>query len=169
MPRAAPRDIEASGMKQVLLLLMITALSACGGYHKAKRGGNAPAPRTISAPIAITPTVVGVTTPVAGQTRTTATRPPATVPAAPVRKPFARGPIQSACMSSERKARSRELCGCIQAVADDTLSNAEQRKAVGFYKDPHQAQVVRQSDRSSDEAFWKAYRAYGDQAKRVCG
>lgn len=88
---------------------------------------------------------------------------------APLRSaPMAFGPISKACMSSDRKARSRALCGCIQAVADKTLSGAQQRRAVKFYSDPHLAQETRQSDRANDERFWKAYKAYGNQAESTC-
>ncbi|MCR9145595.1 MAG: hypothetical protein NXH74_00175 [Rhodobacteraceae bacterium] len=83
--------------------------------------------------------------------------------------PMAFGPISKACMTSDRKRRSRTLCGCIQAVANDTLTNSQQRRAVGFYRDPHSAQDVRQSDRAVDERFWKAYREYGDRATAQCG
>lgn len=82
--------------------------------------------------------------------------------------PRAIGPISSACLSSDRKARSRALCGCIQAVADQTLTNAQQRRAVKFYADPHLAQEIRQSDRSSDEVFWDAYVEYGRRANATC-
>jgi hypothetical protein len=82
--------------------------------------------------------------------------------------PIASGPISNACMASDRRARSRALCGCIQAAADQTLSRSEQRRAVGFYNDPHSAQEIRQSDRASDERFWQAYRAYGERAERLC-
>lgn len=82
--------------------------------------------------------------------------------------PMASGPISKACMASDRKARSRALCGCIQAAANQTLNGSQQRRAVAFYNDPHRAQEVRQSDRSNDERFWDAYRAYGDRAKQLC-
>ena len=82
--------------------------------------------------------------------------------------PMAFGPISKACMTSDRKRRSRALCGCIQAVANDTLTSGQQRRAVGFYRDLHAAQEVRQSDRGGDERFWKAYRAYGARAEAVC-
>lgn len=148
-------------MKHVLMLLMISALAGCGGYHKARRDvAPAPRPATLPAPIAITPTVVGITTP---QVSTAVAVPPP-----PVVKPFATGPIQSACTASDRKARSRDLCGCIQAVADDTLSTAQQRLAVSFYKDPQKAQDIRQSDSSAHKEFWEAYRAYGERAERMC-
>jgi hypothetical protein len=82
--------------------------------------------------------------------------------------PMSFGPISQACMASDRKARSRQLCGCIQAVADQTLSGSQQRRAVAFYNNPHQAQQVRQSDNSSDERFWEAYAAYAERAKNTC-
>lgn len=88
--------------------------------------------------------------------------------AAPLYMPTAHGPIRSACLASDRKARSGRLCGCIQAVADRTLSRGDQRRAVDFYDDPHSAQDIRQSDRARDEAFWKAYSNYGSEAARIC-
>lgn len=87
----------------------------------------------------------------------------------PAVKPFATGPISRACMASDRKARSRELCGCVQAVADQTLSGGEQAKAVKFFTDPQKAQDIRQSKRASDERFWKAYSDYGKRAEQICG
>jgi hypothetical protein len=81
---------------------------------------------------------------------------------------YATGPILDACMSADRPAASARLCGCVQFVADRTLSGGEQRRAVRFFRDPHEAQVVRQSDRPRDEAFWPRYRAFADQAERIC-
>lgn len=81
---------------------------------------------------------------------------------------MATGPINSACLSSDREARSRELCGCVQAVANRTLSAAQQRVAVTFYADPHSAQEIRQSDRASHERFWEAYKVYGEEAEKTC-
>lgn len=82
--------------------------------------------------------------------------------------PYATGPIGDACLASDRKARSRALCGCIQAVANDTLNGAQQRRAVTFYRDPQRAQDIRQSDRPGDERFWAAYAAYAARAEEVC-
>ena len=139
-------------MKQVLLLILVAALAGCGGVHKAKRSGKAR-----PAPVASTPSKP-ITTGVAH------------IPAAaPTVMPFANGPLNKACLSSDRKARSRALCGCIQAVANNTLSGSQQRLAVSFYADPHKAQVIRQSDNASHEEFWKAYKNYGQTAKRTCG
>ncbi len=83
-------------------------------------------------------------------------------------QPSASGPISAACQQSDRKARSPALCGCIQAVADRTLSGADQRRAVGFYSDPHAAQVIRQSDRGRDRSFWRSYTNYALEAERIC-
>jgi hypothetical protein len=80
----------------------------------------------------------------------------------------ANGPISRACLTSNRKARNRALCGCIQAAADRTLSTSDQTLASTFYADPHRAQTVRQSDRASDEVFWKKYRNYSETAQALC-
>jgi len=40
----------------------------------------------------------------------------------------AAGPIERACMASDRGA-SRALCGCIQQAADMTLSGGDQKRA----------------------------------------
>ena len=82
--------------------------------------------------------------------------------------PTAAGPLANACLASDRSARSRALCGCIQAVANRTLTASEQRRAVGFYTNPQQAQTIRQSDRAADEHFWDAYSAYAEQAEQIC-
>lgn len=82
--------------------------------------------------------------------------------------PIASGPISQACLASDRKARSRALCGCIQAAANQTLTGSQQRRAVAFYGNPQLAQDIRQSDSASDERFWAAYRAYGERAERLC-
>lgn len=88
--------------------------------------------------------------------------------AAPLYAPTASGPIKSACLASDRKARSDYKCGCIQAVANGHLSRSEQHRAIKFYGDPHSAQEIRQSDRAGDKQFWKAYSTYANEASRVC-
>lgn len=79
------------------------------------------------------------------------------------------GPIERACLNSDRRAASRALCGCIQDVADITLSGRDQRLAASFFRDPHKAQVIRQSDRHSHEVFWQKYKAFGRTAEAYCG
>ncbi|PIE13180.1 MAG: hypothetical protein CSA70_06275 [Rhodobacterales bacterium] len=81
----------------------------------------------------------------------------------------ASGPISRACLASDRKARSPALCGCIQHVANQSLSASDQRLAATFYGDPHKAQEIRQSDRVSHEVFWKKYKSYSQQAAQTCG
>lgn len=77
------------------------------------------------------------------------------------------GPIERACMSSGRSANA-QLCTCIQQAADLTLSGRDQTRAVAFFRDPHQAQVVRQSGRNGDADFWRRYRAFGQTAEAFC-
>lgn len=80
----------------------------------------------------------------------------------------AAGPIEAACARSERGALNPSLCNCIQQVADITLDGRDQRLAARFFRDPHMAQEVRQSDRASDEVFWHRYRAFGSAAESYC-
>ena len=87
----------------------------------------------------------------------------------PSSAPFATGPISKACMASDRKARSRQLCGCIQGVANLTLSNSDQSMAASFYKNPQKSQDIRQSDNANHERFWLKYKEYGQTAKDICG
>ncbi|MFD1343769.1 hypothetical protein [Litorisediminicola beolgyonensis] len=81
---------------------------------------------------------------------------------------YATGPINTACMKSDRKARNPRLCGCVQAVANQSLSNSEQRLAVTFFKDPHRAQEIRQSDRPNHERMWRNYKAFAGRAEQLC-
>ncbi len=81
----------------------------------------------------------------------------------------ATGPISRACMASGREAASRQLCGCIQAAADISMSKRDQSLAASFYDDPHRAQEIRQSDNANHERFWRKYREYGETAGAICG
>ncbi len=78
------------------------------------------------------------------------------------------GPIERACLNSDRKAATRALCGCIQQVADVTLRSGDQRRAAAFFRDPDQAQKIRLSKRGGDDAFWLRYKAFGEQAEAYC-
>lgn len=78
--------------------------------------------------------------------------------------PVAAGDIERACLGSDRAAANRALCGCIQDAADLTLSTQDQRRAAGFFADPHRAQEVRQSD----ERFWDRYKDFGATAETFC-
>src|SRR5690606_4035064 len=83
--------------------------------------------------------------------------------------PFAvAGPIDSACVRSDRGARSGSLCGCIQQVANKTLSTADQRRAAAFFRNPDQAQQVRMSRSDADNAFWRRYTSFAGTAEAYC-
>lgn len=81
---------------------------------------------------------------------------------------MAAGPVENACNTSPRAKGDRALCGCIQHAADRTLTRSEQRRAARFFADPEQAQKVRASKSSSDNEFWRNYRAFGDMAEAFC-
>lgn len=76
--------------------------------------------------------------------------------------------IRKACLKAGRTGATRELCSCIQSVADQRLKRKEQKLAASFFKDPHQAQVIRQSDNHKHEAFWTRYKAFGAAAEDTC-
>ncbi|TRD21550.1 hypothetical protein [Palleronia caenipelagi] len=78
------------------------------------------------------------------------------------------GTIERACEKSERGSASPRLCDCIQQVADATLSRKDQKLAATFFKDPHKAQEVRQSDNRRHEVFWKKYKKFGSAAQSYC-
>ncbi|RNF34202.1 hypothetical protein [Paracoccus methylarcula] len=83
--------------------------------------------------------------------------------------PFAMaGPIDSACIRSDRAGGNRSLCGCIQQVADQTLSRSDQRRAAGFFRDPHKAQEARTSSSNRDSAFWSRYTNFANTAAAYC-
>lgn len=71
-------------------------------------------------------------------------------------------------MSSPRQSASFRLCGCIQRVADQTLTRSDQRIAAKFFSDPHRAQEIRQSNNVSHEAFWLRYKEFGATAAAAC-
>lgn len=78
------------------------------------------------------------------------------------------GPIQNACLASDRRAATNTLCSCIQQAADMTLRRADQRKAAKFFTDPDKAQQVRMSKSDSDNEFWARYKNFGQTAEAFC-
>ena len=77
------------------------------------------------------------------------------------------GVVENACLKSDRKV-SRALCGCIQQVADQTLTGSDQRKAARFFRDPDAAQEMRVSKSAANNDFWKKYKNFGDTAQAYC-
>ena len=77
--------------------------------------------------------------------------------------------IENACNKSSRRGVSSQLCGCIQSVADQTLTGrGDQKLAAKFFADPQMAQDIRQSDRRSHSEFWQRYRIFGNVAQQRC-
>ena len=81
---------------------------------------------------------------------------------------FSSGPISRACLSSDRRARNSQLCGCIQTVANQSLSSSDQRKAASFFKKPQRAQDTKMSKTAADDAFWDRYRAFASKSEGLC-
>ena len=78
------------------------------------------------------------------------------------------GPIETACIRSDRAQATRALCRCIDSVAQRTLTRGEQRRAASFFRDPQLAQDVRMSRSQRDNEFWARYRAFGAAAEQAC-
>ena len=79
------------------------------------------------------------------------------------------GVMSRACLRSDRDAATRSMCSCIQKVANQNLNRSDQRLAASFFKDPHKAQEIRQSDRASHERFWLRYKEFGTVVAASCG
>ncbi len=79
------------------------------------------------------------------------------------------GPIEKACLRSDRPGVTRARCGCVQDAANLTLTGSDQKLAASFFKNPQKAQDIRQSDRRSHETFWKRYKEFGAAAESFCG
>lgn len=82
--------------------------------------------------------------------------------------PASAGPIENACLRSDRPQATRALCRCIGAVASQTLTRSEQRRAARFFRDPQLAQDIRMSRSARDNEFWARYRAFGAAAETRC-
>lgn len=81
---------------------------------------------------------------------------------------FAKGPLQQACQAAGRKGASRGRCGCVQAVADKTLSQGDQRRGASLWNDPARIQEIRQSDAAGNERFWLEWKGFAAEASRLC-
>ncbi len=90
----------------------------------------------------------------------------ASLPMMPV--PAIAGPIERACMASDRAKGNRPLCRCIQQAANATLSGADQRRASRFFKDPDAAHATWISQSKADDAFWERYKSFGRTAEAYC-
>ena len=77
------------------------------------------------------------------------------------------GPIGKACLGSQRSV-SPTLCGCIQSVADRTLTGADQKQAARFFADPDKAEEIKGSDSRRNKTFWARYQSFAVTAGAVC-
>lgn len=81
---------------------------------------------------------------------------------------FATGPIYAACRSSGRDAASAARCGCVQWVADRSLSASDQKRGAGYFQAKQALQDVRQSDRAANARFWDTWTSFGENAAQQC-
>jgi hypothetical protein len=78
------------------------------------------------------------------------------------------GPVETACLRSDRSAATRAVCNCIGRVADQMLNGADQRRGATFFRDPERAQKARLNDSSSMDAFWERWTTFGAAAEASC-
>ena len=78
------------------------------------------------------------------------------------------GPIDSACVRSDRARGNAPLCGCIQQVANQTLSRSDQRRAARLFRNADEAQEIRMSKSDADNAFWARYKNFAATAEAYC-
>jgi hypothetical protein len=80
----------------------------------------------------------------------------------------ATGPIARACNGSDRQQANPQSCACIQVVANQRLSGADQRRGARFFRDPDRAQDVRLSDTPANDAFWERWTEFGQAVEAQC-
>ena len=76
--------------------------------------------------------------------------------------------IEDACIAADRQKATRDLCNCIQRVADQMLTGEDQREAAKFFEDPQLAQDTRMSDNPRKEKFWLRYKDWTESASKIC-
>ncbi|GKY88891.1 hypothetical protein [Sinisalibacter aestuarii] len=81
---------------------------------------------------------------------------------------MASGVIQNACLKSDRPAANRELCACLQVVADAVLTPSYQKRGAEFFTDPHKSHETRASGRVADEKFWERWEVFAATAVKHC-
>lgn len=92
--------------------------------------------------------------------------PPADIDAATPR--FAQGPIATACLIHDRRGTSTARCGCVQAAANLTLSQAQQQRSSRFFNEPELLQAIKLSDTPENERFWAVWAAFAETAEELC-
>ncbi|WP_375229021.1 hypothetical protein [Roseobacter sp. S98] len=90
------------------------------------------------------------------------------IPASGGAPQFASGLISNACLKDDRRAASPARCGCVQAVANRTLTPSEKRRGAAFFGDPDRVQAMKVSDSPDNERFWEHWSRFADQAELLC-
>lgn len=81
---------------------------------------------------------------------------------------FAQGPVSTACRTHNRQSADASRCGCIQAAADLTLSQSQQKRGARFFADPELLQQMKLSDTPQDERFWDTWARFAETAELLC-
>jgi hypothetical protein len=81
---------------------------------------------------------------------------------------FASGPIATACLIHDRRGASKARCGCVQAAANLTLSQAQQQRSSRFFNEPELLQAIKLSDTPENERFWAVWAAFAETAEELC-
>lgn len=80
---------------------------------------------------------------------------------------YAAGTTEAACLRSDRSP-GREACACAQAVADQTLSQSDQKIAAKIIADPDHFYTYYGSDAPRRKAFLERYRNWGSLTEQHC-
>lgn len=97
----------------------------------------------------------------------TSLKPPA-VPTSASAPAFASGPIGTACLNHRRTGATPARCSCVQAAANQTLSQAQQKRSVLFFSEPGKLQDIRQSSAPANARLWDAWQRFADTAQTLC-
>ena len=72
-------------------------------------------------------------------------------------------------MAATRAAASPALCGCVQQVANQTLSASDRSRVADFFADPEVAHAMRINDSPFADSFWERYQNFVRTSETVCG
>ncbi|KAA9008261.1 arginine transporter [Histidinibacterium aquaticum] len=78
------------------------------------------------------------------------------------------GAVGEACLAAGRSAANPRVCGCIDQVAGNTLTPAEQRAAANYFEDPEELQAMKLDDRPAAERMWDRYDNFVQTARAIC-
>lgn len=79
------------------------------------------------------------------------------------------GEVGQACMAAGRSAANPRLCSCIDQVAGQTLTRAEQGETARYIRDPEALHSMKIDDRPRAERMWERYDRFVKTARTTCG